>query len=158
MYQVNSMFAQLREAWKNRSAYLWLLPSAALIFLVIIYPIFELFVTAFSKVSLSGLRKGFYGLGNFELLIREGPFKQVMLNTFVWTVAVVGVTVVLSIVAALLLNQNFPGRKWVRGFVIIPWAASLEITSLIWRWIFDFNYGALNNILVRTGLLDSPVY
>lgn len=138
--------------------YLWLAPSLLLIILVTIFPIFELFSTALSKVSLSGVKKGYVGLQNFSNVLRDPVFWGVLKNTLIWTVGVVGISTVLSLGIAQLLNQEFPGRRLVRSALIVPWAVSLIITSVIWRWILDYHYGALNLILQKLHLIDQNIY
>jgi multiple sugar transport system permease protein len=68
-------------------------------------------------------------------------------NTLVWVTAVVGLTIVISLVLAQLLDASFPGRRVVRWAVIVPWAASLIITSKLFVWIYDYYFGALNHLL-----------
>ncbi|MBP1931323.1 carbohydrate ABC transporter permease [Ammoniphilus resinae] len=138
--------------------YLWLLPSLILIVVVIIFPIYELFSISFSKISLSGLKKGFIGWGNFSNVLNDPTFPLVLKNTLVWTVGVVGISTLLSLGIASLLNQEFPGRRLVRSALIIPWAVSLIITSVIWKYILDYNYGVFNLILMKLHIIDENIY
>jgi multiple sugar transport system permease protein len=140
--------------------YLWIAPSVLLITIVIFLPIFELFVTSFSKISLAGIRKGFIGFRNFtDLFTAPGSsFMQVLYNTLKWTIAVVGISTVLSMGIALLLNEKFHGRRYVRAALIFPWATSLIITSAIWKYIFDFNYGMFNLILTKINIINDNIY
>lgn len=78
-------------------------------------------------------------------------------QTLMWLVLVVGLTLVVSWPIALLLHQDFPGRTLVRYAVIVPWAASLVMTSLIFRWMFHYYYGAINSVLVSTGITPRPI-
>jgi multiple sugar transport system permease protein len=75
----------------------------------------------------------------------------------VWTVVVVGFSTLIGFVLALVLNQNFRGRKFVRAVVVFPWATSLIIQSVIWKYIISADYGSLNVILKKLGLIDSFV-
>jgi multiple sugar transport system permease protein len=138
--------------------YLWIAPSVLLIALIIFVPILELFLTSFSKVSLAGIRKGLIGFGNFKDLFSDKAFLIVLKNTLVWTVAVVGISTVLSIGIALILNKKFPGRRIVRAVLIFPWATSLIITAAMWKYIFDFNYGIMNLILQKFGIIKENIY
>jgi ABC-type sugar transport system permease subunit len=78
-------------------------------------------------------------------------------NTLVWVTAVVGLTVVISLVLAQLLDASFPGRRVVRWAVIVPWAASLIVTAKLFVWIYDYYFGVLNHVLLSLGLLAAPV-
>ncbi|HHW48166.1 MAG TPA: sugar ABC transporter permease [Clostridiaceae bacterium] len=143
---------------KKLIPYLWIAPSVLLIAVIIFVPILELFLTSFSKVSLAGIRKGLIGFGNFKDLFSDKAFLIVLKNTLVWTIAVVGISTVLSIGIALILNKKFPGRRIVRAVLIFPWATSLIITAAMWKYIFDFNYGIMNLILQKAGIIKENIY
>jgi multiple sugar transport system permease protein len=78
-------------------------------------------------------------------------------NTLVWLISVVGLTVLISLVLAQLLDASFPGRRVVRWAVIVPWAASLIITAKLFVWLYDYYFGALNWILTSLRLIAAPV-
>jgi multiple sugar transport system permease protein len=149
-----------RKIRKNRTVppQLWLVPSLLLIFTIVIYPIYELFIISLSEVSLSGLRKGFIGFDNFTAIFKDETFLMVLKNTFIWTVSVVGISTVLSLGIASLLNQQFPGRRIVRAALVIPWAVSLIITAVIWKWILNYNYGTLNLLLNKLHIINESIY
>ncbi|ALS23014.1 MULTISPECIES: carbohydrate ABC transporter permease [Paenibacillus] len=138
--------------------YLWLLPSISLIVFITVFPIYELFSASVSQISLSGVKKGYIGFRNFSNVLSDAVFLTVLKNTLIWTVSVVGISTVLSLGIAQLLNRDFPGRRWVRAALIIPWAVSLIITSVIWKWILDYNYGALNLILLKLNLINENIF
>ena len=112
--------------------YLWLLPSILLMTVFILFPIFEVFRTSMSEVSKAGLIKGFCGLDNFTKVLRGSTFK-------------------------LVLNNKFRFRKAVRAIVVFPWATSLIIQAGVWKFIIDKDYGALSTLLMKIGLISSPV-
>lgn len=136
---------------------LWILPSVALMVAIVVVPIVDLFITSFSEVGLSGLREGFNGVENYVSLFQDPVFPRVLINTLIWTVAIVGITIILSLGIASLLNEKFVGRRLVRAALIVPWAVSLLITAVIWKWIFDFRYGTLNLILKELGIIEKNV-
>jgi multiple sugar transport system permease protein len=78
-------------------------------------------------------------------------------RTLLWVFGIVFFTVLLSLPLAQLINQNFPGRKYVRWAMIFPWAASVVMTSMIWTWILDAYSGELNLTLTQLGLISEPV-
>lgn len=136
---------------------LWLSPVLILLFSIVVYPMFEMFRTSVSEISRAGLDRGFIGLENFESLFALSDLGHVVVQTVFWLIAVVGLTLVISWPIALLLHQDFPGRTLVRYAVIVPWAASLVMTSLIFRWMFNYYYGAINSVLLSSGIIDEPV-
>ncbi len=142
---------------KKLYPHLWILPSVVLMVAIILVPIIDLFITSFSEVSFSGLRQGFNGVDNYVSLFQDPVFPRVLANTVVWTVAIVGITIILSLGVANLLNEKFVGRRLVRAALIVPWAVSLLITAVIWKWIFDFRYGTLNLALQELGIVRENV-
>ena len=78
-------------------------------------------------------------------------------HSAIWIVGVVGLQFLLGLVTALLLNQSFWWRGAARALVVVPWALPSVIIGLMWTWMYDFNVGVLNDILVRIGIIDAPV-
>ena len=124
---------------------------------VVLYPAGELIHASLSRYSITGLYQGFVGAGNYFGLLQQEALPAVIANTLVWVVAVVAITVVLSLALAQLADQPFPGRRLVRWALIVPWAASLVITAKLFVWIYDYYFGLLNRVLVAARVIDAPV-
>ena len=137
--------------------YLWILPSIILMFIFIIIPIGFVFRMAVSDVSKAGLIKGFAGLENFRKVLKSAKFTMVLKNTVVWTIMVVGLSTLLGFILALLLNNEFKGRKIARAIVVFPWATTLVIQASVWKFIIDIDYGALNTLLKTLGIISTNV-
>ena len=139
------------------SALPWIGPALLLILLVVIWPVIELIRTSFTDISLAGSLLDFNGLTNYRELIANADLYPVAKRTLIWVFGIVFFTVLLSLPLAQLINQNFPGRKYVRWAMIFPWAASVVMTSMIWTWILDAYSGELNLTLTHLGLISEPV-
>lgn len=137
--------------------YVWLFPSVLLMVTMIVIPIISVFRISFSDVGRSGVVKGLNGIQNYKEVFENPTFWHTLQNTVVWTVAVVGLSTVIGFVLALILNQEFRGRKIVRAIVIFPWATALVIQSVIWKYIINADYGSLNVLLTKLGILDTFV-
>ena len=137
--------------------YLWILPSIILMFIFIIIPIGFVFRMAFSQVTKAGLVKGFIGFKNFQKVLSGAKFSLVLKNTVVWTIAVVVISTLLGFILALLLNNEFKGRKIARAIVVFPWATTLVIQASVWKFIINTDYGALNTMLKSLGVISSNV-
>lgn len=137
--------------------YIWLLPSMLLMAVFILIPIFEVFRISLSKVTRAGIIKGFVGLENFRKVLGGSAFSLVLKNTLVWTVVVVGLSTLIGFILALVLNNQFRGRKVARAIVVFPWATSLIIQAGVWKFIIDTDYGALNTLLMRLGIIDKAL-
>ena len=137
--------------------YLWILPSIILMSIFIVIPIGYVFYMSVSEISKAGLIKGFAGLGNFTKVLKSAKFTLVLKNTVIWTIAVVVLSTVLGFILALLLNNEFKGRKVARAIVVFPWATTLVIQASAWKFIIDTDYGALNTLLKSLGIISTNV-
>jgi multiple sugar transport system permease protein len=134
--------------------YIWLSPSVILMVVMILVPIYTVFKISFSEVGRTGKIKGFNGIENYLEIFEEAAFWTTLSNTLVWTVVVVGLSTVIGFILAMVLNQEFKGRKFVRAVVIFPWATALIIQSVIWKYIINADYGSLNVMLRQWGIID----
>ena len=137
--------------------YLWILPSIILMSIFIIIPIGFVFRMSISQVTKAGLVKGIIGFKNFEKVLSGAKFGMVLKNTGVWTVYVVVLSTVLGFILALLLNNEFKGRKIARAIVVFPWATTLVIQASVWKFIINIDYGSLNTLLKTFGIISSNV-
>jgi ABC-type sugar transport system permease subunit len=138
-------------------ALIWLGPVLVLIFGVVIYPAIELVKASGGKYSITGLRKGSAGIGNYTNVLHHDALGTVLFNTLVWVVAVVVLTILFSLALAQFLSKDFWGRRAVRWAVLVPWAASLVITSRLFTLIFDYYHGILNEVLLKLHILSKPI-
>ena len=137
--------------------YAWIAPSVILMATFIIVPIFYVFKMSMSKVTKAGLVKGFNNFENFTKVLHSPTFGLVLKNTLVWTIAVVGISTLLGFILALLLNNNFKGRKIARAIMVFPWATTLVVQACAWKFIIDTDYGALNTLLKSLGIIARNV-
>jgi ABC-type sugar transport system permease subunit len=139
------------------SALPWIGPALFLIILVVIWPVVILGKTSFTDISNAGTLLNFNGLTNFRDLLANQDLYPVLKRTIFWVFGIVFFTIALSLPLAQLINQKFPGRKFVRWALIFPWAASVVMTSMIWSWILDAYSGELNLTLTQLGLISEPI-
>jgi ABC-type sugar transport system permease subunit len=135
----------------------WIGPAVVLISVVVLWPVVEMVRTSLLKISSSGLTLGSQGGKNYSDLFGEADLVHILVRTVLWVVAVVIVTMVVSLALAQLLNARFPGRRVVRWAVIVPWAASVLMTALVWKWMLDNYFGVVNRVLLDLHILSKPV-
>jgi ABC-type sugar transport system permease subunit len=138
-------------------ALLWLGPALALIAGVVLYPVVELVKASTGRYSITGLRQGDAGSRNYTAVLEHPSLTTVLTNTLEWVVAVVVLTMQLSLGLAQFLSKDFAGRRVVRWAVIVPWAASLVITSRLFMLIYDYYYGVVNLALTSLHLTSAPI-
>ncbi|WP_350349253.1 sugar ABC transporter permease [Agromyces sp. G08B096] len=134
----------------------WIGPAILLIVGVVFFPAGVMFFNSTRDISISGLDQGGVGIDNYVEVFTFPYFWPILLRTIVWVVVVVGVTVVLSLVLAQILDKAFPGRRIVRLAVIIPWAASVVMTTMVVYYGLEPYFGIINTFLVDVGLIATP--
>jgi len=140
-------------AFRRLVPLLWLGPAIALIAVVVLWPVVVMLQSSFQQIGGEGFVVGYNGVANFDHLFNEPDFISVLLRTLVWVVAIVTVTVLISLGLAQLFHQRFPGRRVTRWALILPWAASVMMTALIFKWALDPNVGVINVILHHIGVV-----
>ena len=146
-----------KRALRRIEPYIWIAPSVILMGIFILVPILSVFQMSLRDVSKAGKIKGFNGLGNFIKVVKGSAFGLVLQNTLVWTIAVVVLSTVLGFVLALILNNQFRGRKIARAIVVFPWATTLVIQASVWNFIINTDYGTLNTLLMKLGIIKQAV-
>lgn len=151
---MNQRKPQTLQTMKKIEPYIWLLPSALMMGVMILIPIFTVFRTSVWEVSKVGVYRGFNGIDNYIEVFNSQIFWNTLKNTLIWTVVVVGLSTVIGFILGMVLNTKFQGRKIVRAIIVFPWATALIIQSVIWKYIVNADYGALNVLLTKLGLID----
>src|SRR5215468_2985012 len=96
----------------------------------------------------------FVGLSNFVDIVENPVFRQTLYNTFIFTFGSQILGLILGKFGALVLLRPFPGRKFVRAMVILPWAVPIALATVAWQWMFDSLYSVINWTLIALGLID----
>jgi len=135
----------------------WITPMLVLILAIVLWPVYEMGRTSVLEISGSGLTKGFAGLENYRELFSNPNLFGAVSRTLIWVVTVVAITIFISLFLAQLLNAKFPGRRFVRYALIVPWAASVIMTATSFRWMLDGYYGILNRILLDLGFIEEAI-
>ena len=131
----------------------WLAPAVALIGFVVLWPVWEMFQTSRQHINSYGFNLGDYGWKNYSTLFADPNLGSVMARTVLWTLAIVAITMTISLALAQLLSRAFPGRRVVRWALIAPWAASVMMTAIVFRWMLDPNNGVINVFLHQIGVV-----
>ena len=139
------------------SPYILILPSFLLAAFIILWPLKELVQIATHEVNRFGQLRDFAGLANFEALLGDADFIASAWRTLIWTVGVVFGALLISGPVALILNQDFYGRGLARVIVMLPWAVSLTMTAIVWRWAMSGESGMLNSALRGIGAIDGNI-
>lgn len=146
------------RAREQRTGWMLLLPALILLLLVFAYPILRAFwLSLFTQNLGTQLKMVFAGLDNYGRMVGDGRFWQSLWNTTVFTSASVVLELILGMGVALVLNQSFRGRGIVRTISLLPWALPTALMGLAWAWVFNDQYGVVNDILQKLGVIDTGI-
>jgi multiple sugar transport system permease protein len=144
-----------RQVRRRLAPLAWLGPACVLIGVVVLWPIVALIQTSLQNITPFGISIGSAGTRNFTKLFGDPNLPGILVRTVIWVVAVVALTMLISLALAQLFNQRFPGRRVTRWALIAPWAASVMMTALIFRWMLQPDNGAINIFLHQLGIVSS---
>lgn len=143
---------------EQRTGWILILPALLLLLFVYGYPIIRAFwLSLFTQNLGTELQPVFSGVDNYIRMAGDGRFWQSFWVTSVFTVSAVLLELLLGLGIALVLNEKFKGRSLVRTAAIIPWALPTALIGLAWAWIFNDQFGVVNDILLRLGLIQTGI-
>lgn len=136
--------------------YLLLTPAAIFMLFVVAYPVLLSFKNAFFHEILikPWEGSGFVGFQNFMKLVGNKEFWIAFYKTIIWTISSVAGKTLIGLIIALFLNQSFRGRGIYRTLILVPWVTPQVVGAIVWRWIYNGEYGMLNYFLLTTGIIE----
>src|SRR5919112_4256059 len=134
----------------------FVLPLIVLMAGLIFWPFINAILISFTTRSIAR-KEVWVGLGNYERLLTDSSYRQAVANTVRFTVASVGVKLIVGMAIALLLNSRIPFRNVLTGLMLLPWIVPEVVTAMAWRSIYDPLFGGLNPILRGLGLIHRRV-
>jgi multiple sugar transport system permease protein len=148
---MGSLFARAKS-------WIWFAPAAALVLLVFVYPVCRTISLSFMHLNLeTGFQPRFAGMDNFIRLMSDSRFFSALRVTAVFTTASVAMEFLLGLLSALAVEKIRKLNRTARTLLLIPWTLPTAIIAVLWMWIFNDQYGFINAILSRTGMIDSPI-
>jgi multiple sugar transport system permease protein len=143
---------------QKRISFWWFTPAAALLTIIVAYPLLRTFLLSFVRTNLStGFRAEFAGLDNFIRIVFDSRFWDCLRTTALFTTASVIVEFLIGLALALSANSLTTFRSSSRVTFLVPWTLPTAVIAVLWAWIFNDQFGVLNAMLLRAGVIDSPV-
>ncbi|MDF2590578.1 MAG: transporter permease [Clostridia bacterium] len=138
--------------------YLFILPVFILLLFMFGYPLINSIIMAFENYKLSNINDIYFNnFENFKKLFGDSDFLLLIKNSLVYVVLSVAGQFLFGLVLALALKQDFKGRGIYQSIVFLPWAFSTFVIGLIFRWAFNGEYGVVNDVLIRLGIIDKGI-
>ena len=141
--------------YDQRSAMLFLVPMMAVLAIVAVFPVgYSFWISLFDIKLTRPSRTPFVGFGNYLHVFQDPLFWSSVGRTASFTVMSVAAIMVIATLMALLLNEEFRGRRFLSAVLLVPWAIPYVANGLMWKWIYDSGYGALNGLLYQLDFID----
>ncbi|MEZ2223720.1 carbohydrate ABC transporter permease [Rhizobium sp. RCC_161_2] len=142
----------------HRAAWLFLIPIIVVMLVVALWPLVRTFFFAFTDAYLDNPSAySMIGFDNFIEVIQDHGWWVAVKNTLVFTVISVAIETVLGIAIALLVNEAIPGRGLARAAILVPWAIPVVVSTKIWEWMLNDQFGVINKLLIELGLIDHGI-
>jgi trehalose/maltose transport system permease protein len=143
---------------QTQLAWLLLLPTLAIVAFIALYPLAQTIYQSFTNARLASTQvTQFIGLQNYRDLVQDVDFRRSILTTIQFTILTVVFEALLGLGIALVIHSQFKGRGLLRTAMLVPWAIPTVVSAQMWKWMFSDQYGPINDVLLRTGLIKSPI-
>ncbi|MGV1835916.1 carbohydrate ABC transporter permease [Rhizobium rhizogenes] len=142
----------------HQAAWLFLVPIIVVMLVVALWPLARTFFFAFTDAYLDNPSAySMIGFDNFIEVIQDRGWWVAVKNTLIFTVISVAIETVLGIAIALLVNEAIPGRGLARAAILVPWAIPVVVSTKIWEWMLNDQFGVINKLLIELGFIDHGI-
>ena len=135
---------------REKSEFMWgwmfILPTIIGLIVLNIIPIFQTIYQSFFKTGDFGRGNIFVGLENYVKVFGDSEVWQSLINTFKYAIVEVPFSIAIALVLAVLLNRKMKGRSAYRTIIFLPMVAAPAAVAMVWRWLFNSDFGLLNNV------------
>ncbi|HQV27543.1 MAG TPA: sugar ABC transporter permease [Thermoflexales bacterium] len=154
----STLWQRFNRMDEGRFGALLITPTALVMLFVLAVPIGYAFVMSLNRIELTiSPDWDFAGLKNYADLLVNKQVQAAVPRTLFFAALNVLLTTGGATIMALVLNEPFKGRKWVRVFILLPWAVAPVVSGVMWRYMFHQSYGLINALLRGLGVIDKYV-
>ncbi len=132
----------------------FVLPGVLLLVLVLGWPAITSILYSFESGRAG---EAGYTLANYKGLFKDPFFKTTFWNTVVFVSFSVASHMILGLAVAMVLHSALPAKPLFRVIALLPWVVPDVVAGIIWKWMYDPIYGALNDLLITIGIVDNPI-
>lgn len=139
--------------------YLFILPSVMILVAVVLIPIVFLAMLSFGHLSISAgsLNIRFQGLSNYVRVFKDSMFWLSIKHTLLFASVSVGVSYVIGLTISIILNELRGKPGLIQTLIMVPWMIPWVVSGLTWKWMLNPEYGAVNDLLLRMGLIQNKI-
>ena len=142
------------------AGWLFLTPAIAYLLFAFALPIVYNVMLSFERATpatIANFTAPFAGLDNYRVIFQDSTSRMAIVHTFEFTFGSLLGQFIIGFALALLFSLRFPGRTLARSLIIVPWLLPLIVTGVIFRFLFQAQGGAVNQVLMNVGLADRPI-
>jgi multiple sugar transport system permease protein len=142
---------------ETRDAWIMMSPAIIILLVIAVYPILRTIWISLHEMVLTDPTSGypFIGLKNYTKIFQDQRALASLLFTLKFTITTVVLELIIGFAAALIMNKKFKGRGLVRAAILIPWAIPTTVSALMWKFIYNDQYGLFNDVLYRLGIIHA---
>lgn len=137
--------------------FVFIAPAILFLSAMLIWPLAQAVILSMQDVRSVGTTGSWVGLENYRRLLTDTTFWESAWLSLVWVLANAVLQTALALVAALALNQSFPGVRIARTWIVLTWIIPTVVVVMIWRWLFSTSGGIVIPLLMQTGVIDAPI-
>ena len=132
-------------------------PSVLLICSLLVYPVlYGVWLSLFKKHSFFPEQR-FVGVANYIYLMKNSEFWMSVWYGAVYSVSTIVLQIVVGVIAALIVNEAFKGRNFVRGIILFPYVIPTVVAIILWKWLLNDQFGLVNYLLLAVGIIENPI-
>lgn len=132
-------------------------PIFLLLVIMFGYPLIKSIVMAFQNYKLGNANVYFNDFANFQKMFGDKDFPLLLKNSIVYVIVSVFGKFIGGLILALCLRDKFKGRGIYQSIVFLPWAFSAFVVGLVFRWSFNGEYGVVNDVLMKLGIIKKGI-
>lgn len=146
-----------REKSETKWGWIFIAPTMLGLIILNIIPIFQTIYQSFFKTGDFGKGNIFVGLKNYQKVFGDVEVWQSLWNTLKYAIVEVPISVVIALLLAVLLNKKLKGRSFFRTVFFLPMVAAPAAVAMVWKWLYNSNFGLINNIFnVKVNWISDP--
>ena len=141
----------------QKTGMLLIAPAIVLICALLVYPVmYGVWLSLFKKHSFFPDQR-FVGLANYLYLLKDSDFWMSVWYGTVYSISTIVLQIVVGVVAALVVNETFRGRNFVRGVILFPYVIPTVVAIILWKWLLNNQFGLVNYLMLSIGVVEDPV-
>jgi multiple sugar transport system permease protein len=146
-----------RKLTDAQVGFLLILPGITVFVAIILYPFIDAIITSFTNRSMIYPNWKWVGFTNYIKVLSDPYFFKTLMTTIIFVLGSTVLPYVLGFIWAIDLNQKFKGSEFLRGVTLVDWIIPGTAIGFLWSWIFNGQFGILNSILMKLGLIDTDI-